>query len=269
MTKGLIFPSFGKPSNANEANGHQRLMENGEGTVIGLVGGPGVGKNFVAINLIKAHPKLQYLYKVTTRKPRDTDKEEGVVAVPDHIFDAHIEHIVGVHKPFGDDDPRRYGWWVNGAIQGIKEGVHYIADPNIALIKDFRERFKDNLRLIGLTAEPDYLEMNMVSRRKEERRRQGEPTELSLEDLSDIERRVEVGIETTRRVQKAYFTGQIDSLIAVGPNNREHLIELVLDDLKTNTRFFSPEGNRLIMENSAIHHPLETINQYCSRRMRL
>lgn len=272
MSNGLIFSSAAeRTSNIIETNRCRQHTENenSDGKVIGFVGGPGAGKGYIMRMLRKKYPDIQFLYKVTTRNPRATDHEEGVVALPNDIFDAQIEHIIGVHKPFGDDDPRRYGWWVNGAMHGINDGAHYIADPNIALINEFRERFASRLHLIGLTAKPDYLEENMINRRLEERLRQKESTQLSTEDLEDIKRRVEVGIETTRQVQEAYATGQIDSLITVGPNNREHLIELVLDDLKANTRFFSPEGNSPIIESSIMHHPFETINLYRPRMEKL
>ncbi len=224
------------------------LTEDTPGRVIGLLGGPGIGKGYVTRHLREAVPQLEFLYRVTNRKPRATDPSEGVIALGAE-FDTYREQLIGIHHPF--EDERAYGWYVHGVAQGLKEGKHYITDPNIDLVADFHERFGSNLHLIGLTATAPYLLDNLRERFGKEN------GNLTEEMIRDITGRLETGLETNEKIRNAHRDGLIHSIIEVNYDNRDRMVDLIREDVGRHTNLFSTEGMLLSRESKAAMPLLE------------
>src|SRR3989344_2736472 len=96
-----------------------------KGSIIGLVGAPGIGKGYVTRGLRQLHPDMEFMTKITTREPRITDASEGVRAVSQEKFDLISPALISIHQPFGEN---RYGWDAHSVKTGISRGVHYVCD---------------------------------------------------------------------------------------------------------------------------------------------
>ncbi len=161
----------------------------------------------------------EYLYRVTTRKRRPTDEQEGVLPVSMDEFNANRQNLISVHAPFNDD--RLYGWYVDGAEYKLNNGTNLITDPNVEHLGGFLEHFGRNMHLIGLTADPEYVQYNLEERVRREK------GGISHADAVDIQGRVYKGIEYSSKLIAAYNSGLIDEHIAVDWNNRNDIIRIV------------------------------------------
>jgi hypothetical protein len=174
------------------------------------------------------------LYKITNREPRSTDAEEGVLALKSDEFDTHRDAIIGLHYPF--QDQRAYGWYIRGIQKGLREGKSFITDPNIETLNLFHEYFGGNLHLLGLTADPDYLLSNLTERFTREK------GTISQRDIIDIQSRLEAGIATNEKIRTAQREGLLHSVLSIGHENRESVIELVQHELLHDALHATVEG---------------------------
>jgi len=220
------------------SNGRHNIGHNGKervGRIIGLVGAPGIGKGYITRGLRRHTDNLHFLPRITTREPRPTDADEGVVTVSTDEFQKLHEHIIGIHRPFNDH--RLYGWHAEEAQQGIKQGKNYITDPNVELLDKFHDRFGDSLHLIGLTAEKGYLEANLSERAFSDK-----PSGvLAQKDLDDIRKRLEVGEAYSSKVREAFSKGFLHNLVEVNFGNRSIIVEVVKNEIARNIGLFDPE----------------------------
>lgn len=198
--------------------------EQKNGKVIGILGPAGVGKNYVIKQMIdRKIARFEYLPRVTTRTRRPTDDQEGVIPVSEAEFDMYAPSLISVHAPFNDF--RKYGWYVGDADQKLQDGVHLITDPNVDHLAGFNERFKQQLLLIGITGDSDYLRYNL-----EQRILMDKPT-ITESEQYDIQKRIHHGEQYSQRIASAYRDGLIHHHIEANWDTRPQLVDMVVNML--------------------------------------
>ena len=186
-----------------------------KGIVLGLVGPPGIGKGYITRQLRSTGQEIGFIYKVTTREPRNVDLEEGVRSGLGHEFFSDQNNlIIAEHRPFNDE--RRYGWLLNGVEKETAGGKSFVFDPNVEFLDVFKKQLGQKLHLVGLMADETYIRQNLLMRANND-----------LKMLSDIETRVSMGRNYMNEMAAAYSSGLIDKLIFFGESNRSRAFELV------------------------------------------
>ncbi len=195
-----------------------------QGIIIGLVGAPAIGKGFITQNLRNRFANLEPLWKITTREPRKTDFQEGVITVSQEEFSSLEPNLLAVHTPF--ENGNRYGWFTGNVSRGLNQGISYIADPNVEFLDKFRKTFTDSIHLIGLAADPEYLARNLHLRNGHEN-----GNVMDDKTRKDSEMRLAAGINYSRRVIQAFQEGKIHTLLELDEGKRGIVPDLVLQSL--------------------------------------
>lgn len=195
-----------------------------QGTFIGLIGAPAVGKGYIMRGLREKFGNLESLLKVTTREPRELDAQEGVVAVTYEQFASLESNLIAIHTPF--ENGNRYGWYVGGVLERIRNGTNYIADPNIRFLDEFQNAFRENIHLVGITADYEYIAYNLHLRNG---------NVMDEKTKKDSEMRLLKGLEYSQEIISAYGQNKIHTLINLDWSKRENAVELVLQSLPEHT----------------------------------
>lgn len=211
-----------------------------EGKVIGLVGAAGVGKEYIINELTSIYPNLQPLPKIVTKIPLGHDTEKRIKPVTPEEFHS-LEGIIGEHRPFHDGVI--HAWQVEEAQEGVKNGINYITDAHVGWLNDFRRTFGDNFYGVGLTADAQYRERNLLDEIIQTR---GGENQVQIEDLEILWKTMDTSFNYNDYIHRAHTRGELQTLITINSDNRDHIVEIVKTALREEN--ILQEGNFLLPE---------------------
>lgn len=218
-------------------------QQTAEGKVIGMVGAPGVGKEYIIKALTDYYPYLQPLPKIVTKTSLSDDRKERIKSVTPEEFHS-LEGIIGEHRPFHNGVI--HAWQAAGAQEGIKNGIHYITDAHIGWLDDFRRAFGDNFYAVGLIADAQYRERNLLNEIIQAR---GGEEYVENNDLAALWTAMDNGFNYDKYITRAHLQGELQTLITVDSSNRDHIAEIVKTALRED--HILQEGNFLQPERNA------------------
>lgn len=194
--------------------------------IIGLTGPSGVGKGFIKNHLRIYYPELTELTVVTTRSRRQSDSRDRETDVPVTMFlqRENSGEITFAHQPFGTNGDW-YGFIADELSRATDPHMLVLTEIHVDNAPTFKQRYGENIVIVGLTADQGYLEQN-----------------LSLRDTETPENRssrLNRANQEVIKIQQLYESGAIDTLIDVHAGVRGELaamaqasIEVLIKDCR-------------------------------------
>lgn len=185
---------------------------NKENIIVGLSGPSAVGKGYCKDKIKKRFPDIFIEpVVVTTRPRRDNDGFDRRAGISVNEFFDMEKHnlIIFPHQPFGTD------WYGFLASSFESENKPILTEIHPENIRPFKSRYGNRLVLIGLVADPSYLETNIKSR--------------GTESSKIAQERISASIEESIFIQTLTKDGLIDFLVEVNQGNRVDLGKIMID----------------------------------------
>ena len=179
-----------------------------ENIAFGLVGASGVGKGYVRDAFFKAYRgRFSESVVVTTRSRRPSDGPDRWCVKPPK-FDEMVRSgdVIFEHKPFRNDD--MYGYLLSSLKSSIS---HVLVEPHVTKIPDFRKLYGENLVLLGLISDEDYLRRNLKGR--------GE---------GEIKTRLAAASEVERTLKEYRVSNTIDEMFYITHDTRRVIADFVI-----------------------------------------
>lgn len=178
--------------------------------IIGLVGPSGVGKGY-AKEALQTQFGFQEPIVATTRDRRPTDGIDRLSGLTIGIFQRMVEvgAIIFDHQPFGADNH-----WYGFLKDSLTVDGSVLTEIHVDNVMRFRQMYGNKLKLVGLTADDDYLAQNLAQR--------------GTETTEDAAIRLTAALCEREKIRQYSEQGLIDIVIKVGNENREAFAQTMI-----------------------------------------
>ena len=181
--------------------------------ILGLVGPSAVGKGYCK-DVIKVTYPESFCEPViiTTRPRRLTDGVDRLAGVPLIEFNLMIQRgvVLFAHQPFGIGSD-----WYGFSRDSLDGNHNLLAEIHVDNVVAFKDRFGEQIKLIALIAESEYLESNIRNR--------GTESEVA------IKARLDAAKDEVVKIKRLEDKGLIDYVIEVDDANRGDLAQIMIE----------------------------------------
>lgn len=190
------------------------------GKIFALTGPSGIGKGYIKSHLRTQYPGLEELTVATTRGRRNTDGSDRDTGIPIGIFLEGVNggSIIFAHQPFGTDGDW-YGFYLNQIQRALINNRQVMTEIHVDNVAPFKSLFGEDVAILGLTAERDYLEANLNNRGSES------PEEKAL--------RLSMVLQEVTAIRLLHQQGLVNAMVEIDISNKEIVADIVRDRLES------------------------------------